>query len=309
MSIIGGRNIGDKYFAPESYKKPVSNDRDAIIINFSDQENVSAVDQMSQYFDEIWNHRHSKEVSLWTKRIFKRKAKDIANDMREKTNITRDRYKGQLEKFSDMYHASMPTNKVTFIHNPIERFSKEPWCWYELVQLFKGAKKSVFVQSPYVIPNRKMTKDFITTEDIEDKDITILTNSLASTPNLLAFSGYQNYRKKIVDHDINILEIQSVDSIHSKALVVDDDIVAIGSFNIDARSAFLSTESMVVIHSAEVVKEFAGNIVNYTDKSLWVNKDYKYKEDSKTKEKEVSFIKKTAVNLLSISTRLVDYLL
>ena len=154
-----------------------------------------------------------------------------------------------------------------------------------------------------------MTKDLINKEDLENMNITFLTNSIASTPNLPGFSGYQNYRKKIVDNKINILETQSSNSIHSKAFVIDKDIVAIGSFNLDARSAFLSTESMVVIHSEEVVEEFGGNIFNYTDESLLVNEDYKYVENVKLEEKQVNLIKKLLVKTLAIPLRFFEYLL
>ena len=123
---------------------------------------------------------------------------------------------------------------------------------------------------------------------------------MASTPNLPAFAGYQNYRKKIVDHKIKVLEIQSTDSIHSKAFVIDKEVVAIGSFNLDPRSAFLSTESMVVIHSEEVVEAFGTNIFDYTDESLLVNEDYKYKPNAKIEEKEVSLTKAILVGFLSM---------
>ena len=309
ISIIGGRNIGDKYFAPEWYKKSITNDRDVVIINFSEDNEISAVDEMSSYFNEIWNHKYSQDVNLWTRSIFRKKAEDSANSMREKANKARELYKEQFKNVPDLYNISLPTNKVTFIHNPIERFSKEPWCWYELVQLCKGGEDSTFIQSPYIIPSKKMTKDLINKEELENMNITFLTNSLASTPNLPAFSGYQNYRKKMVDNKINILETQSSNSIHSKAFVIDNDIVAIGSFNLDARSAFLSTESMVVIHSEEVVEEFGRNISNYTDESLLVNEDYKYVENVKVEEKEVNLIKIILVKILAIPLRFVEYLL
>lgn len=309
VGIIGGRNIGDKYFAPEWYKKSIANDRDVVILNFGDRDDQSAVNQMSDYFKEIWNHKYSKDVHLMTKSIFRKKASSRAESMREKANMARETYKEQFDNMPDFYSISQPTNKVSFIHNPIERFSKEPWCWYELVQLAKAAKGPVFVQSPYIIPSKKMTKDFIRGEDLEEMDITFLTNSLASTPNLPAFAGYQNYRKRLVDHGAKILETQSNDSIHSKALVVDRDILAIGSFNLDARSAFLSTESMVVIHSEELVEGFASNILSYTDQSLMVDRDYNYKENGELEEGKVSPIKKNLIKLLSLFIKIFEYLL
>lgn len=311
IAIIGGRNIGDKYFAPEWYGKAITNDRDVVILNFNENKslNTSAVNQMSDYFSEVWNHDYSKEALLLTKSIFRKNADKRTDSMRKKAALAREMYKEQFEKIPDLYNISLPTRKVSFIHNPIERFSKQPWCWHELLELSKGAKNSVFVQSPYFIPSKKMTKSFANFEDFKSKDVVFLTNSLASTPNPLAFAGYQNYRKKIVDQKIKIIEIQSTDSIHSKAFVIDNEIVAIGSFNVDPRSTFLSTESMVVIHSKEVVEDFRTNIFEYTDRSLSVNENYSYKKDEQIEELIAHPFKKILIMVLSVIVRPFDYLL
>ncbi len=308
-AIIGGRNIGDKYFAPEWYEREVTNDRDVVIINFGEKGENSAIDQMSAYFDQIWNHKYSQEVNLFTKSIFRKMASHRADSMREKAAMAREQYREQFEQAKDLHKISLSTNKVTFIHNPIERFSKEPWCWYDLVELSKNAKESIFVQSPYIIPNKKMTKGLVTSEDLQGKDVTFLTNSLASTPNLPAFSGYLNYREKLIDMGINILEIQSKDSIHSKAFVIDKEIAVIGSFNLDSRSAFLSTESMLVIHSPELVESFGENIFNYTDESLLVDKNYNYKSNERVEELPVNRLKKFIFNVSSKLVRFFDYML
>lgn len=307
--IMGGRNIGDKYFAPEWYKRAVTNDRDVVVINFGDKGENSAVDQMAAYFDQIWKHKYSQEVNLFTRSIFRKMASSSADGMRKKAAMARDSYRQQFEEAKDLHQVSLATKKVTFIHNPIQRFSKEPWCWYELLGLSKQAKESVFVQSPYIIPNRKMTKGLVTREDLQGKKVTFLTNSLASTPNLPAFSGYLNYRKKLVDRGIDILEIQSKDSIHSKAFVIDKEIAAIGSFNLDSRSAFLSTESMLVIHSSDIVESFGENIFNYTDESLLVHEDYAYKASDRVEALPVSYLKKVTYKLVSKLVRIFDYML
>src|SRR5699024_8146322 len=43
IAIIGGRNIGDKYFAPEWYDDKITNDRDMIIINSKTEDSSSVV--------------------------------------------------------------------------------------------------------------------------------------------------------------------------------------------------------------------------------------------------------------------------
>jgi len=86
--------------------------------------------------------------------------------------------------------------------------------------------------------------------------ITILTNAVAINPNALAVSGYNSKRKALITTGIDIREYQGPESIHSKALMIDNRITLIGSFNFDARSSFLSTETMVVIDSIEFANYF-----------------------------------------------------
>lgn len=79
--------------------------------------------------------------------------------------------------------------------HPVERFNKEPWCWYELTNLMGSARKSIFIQSPYIIPTKDMLK-YIGSINIPGNNIDVLTNSIASTPNAMAYSGHIRYKKR-----------------------------------------------------------------------------------------------------------------
>ncbi|MCG4586488.1 phospholipase D-like domain-containing protein, partial [Anaerosalibacter bizertensis] len=61
IAMIGGRNIGDRYFAKERKNGDIVNDRDVVIIN-TDSQNTSnsAIYQMREYFNYVWNHKYSK---------------------------------------------------------------------------------------------------------------------------------------------------------------------------------------------------------------------------------------------------------
>src|SRR5699024_1037414 len=81
ISIIGGRNIGDKYFAPAWYKDKITNDRDIIIINSKPRDQASVIYQMSQYFKEIWNHKFSKSLSGNLFKFQSRKAAEKSTEL------------------------------------------------------------------------------------------------------------------------------------------------------------------------------------------------------------------------------------
>ncbi|HLS52635.1 MAG TPA: phospholipase D family protein [Tissierellaceae bacterium] len=309
IAIIGGRNIGDKYFAPEWYNKNVTNDRDIIIFNSDPKDTTSVLNQMTDYFNQIWHHKYSKPIDKSLSRIQKKKALKTSDELRQQAKLIKKEYKNLFDEPIDLMEISFPTRKVSFIHNPISRFSKEPWCWYEITELMKTAKNTIFAQSPYIIPNRQMIQGFLDKDEFQDIEINILTNSLASTPNLPAYAGYMNYRKELVDSGLNIYEYQSKDSLHTKSFIIDDDLLAIGSFNSDPRSTYLSTESMVIIHSKEAVEKIEEGLEEYLATSLLVDKDYGYVEKEGVEILPVKPIKRISIKILSLIVRWFEYLL
>lgn len=309
IAIIGGRNIGDKYFAIEGYNDKVTNDRDIVIINSNFSDSSSVLFEMTRYFDSIWHHKYSKSMNKRISNLKYNKGIKKCEELREKIRLVKEMNKEFFEREIDLVSISFPTNKICFIHNPIERFSKEPWCWYEITQLMQSAKTTIFVQSPYVIPTRQMIDGYLDRADFGNIGVNILTNSLGSTPNLPAFSGYINYRKKIVQNDINIFEFQSEDSIHAKSFIIDDNLMLLGSFNLDPRSTYLSTESMVVINSHEMINKFGEELRAYVDESLLVSKDYTYFPKEGVDEMEVSIMKKYVIKILSYLVKGFEHLL
>ena len=95
----------------------------------------------------------------------------------------------------------------------------------------------------------------------------ILTNSLASTDNLQAFSGYRRQRKQLLKMGLDIREyrpdpanrsqlmsrinppaVPPVFALHAKSMVIDGKIACVGTFNFDPRSENLNTGVAAVIH-------------------------------------------------------------
>lgn len=100
----------------------------------------------------------------------------------------------------------------------------------------------------------------------------INTNSLASTDNLQAFSGYRKQRKRILQAGIKVFEFRPepaiqkvlvdryaaleksppVFAIHAKSMVIDNETVFVGTFNFDPRSANLNTEVGALIKNSQL---------------------------------------------------------
>jgi len=98
-------------------------------------------------------------------------------------------------------------------------------------------------------------------------NVTILTNSLASTNQATVHGGYAPSRKPLLKAGVKIYEVRadanvrgseivsaedSKTTLHTKAFIVDRREIFIGSFNFDPRSANINTELGVIIQSPEL---------------------------------------------------------
>jgi putative cardiolipin synthase len=144
---------------------------------------------------------------------------------------------------------------------------------------------------------------------IPPEKTTILTNSLAASANVVAYSGHIKHINGMVKQGLNIWEYQGPDSIHAKTFIFDDRLSAIGAFNMDSRSTFLNTESMVVIDSVEFTENLEKEMNQYFKKSLKVAKDKSYIEDPNLKPGKVSWVKSFSIKGLSYIMGLFQHLL
>lgn len=76
--------------------------------------------------------------------------------------------------------------------------------------------------------------------------VRILTNSLATSDNLFAQAGYVGDRRDLVQAGVELWEYAGPECLHAKAAVVDDEIVIVGSYNLDPRSEHLNSELALV---------------------------------------------------------------
>lgn len=153
-----------------------------------------------------------------------------------------------------------------------------------LIELVKEADSSIDIQSPYLVTSELSQGLFKEAID-RGVEVRILTNSLASTDNLEAFSGYQREREQLLQIGIRIFEYRpdaairkeimtgelqkKVDftpifGLHAKTMVIDGEITVIGTFNLDPRSANLNTECIAIIPSQSISR----NVLTIMEKEL-----------------------------------------
>lgn len=144
-----------------------------------------------------------------------------------------------------------------------------------LGKLVAGAQDRIVIQSPYLVVSDAAMKLFTAARKRGIK-IRISTNSLASTDNLQAYSGYRNQRQQLLDLGIEIFEFRPdaqvqrelqqriaplqgrqppVYGLHAKTLVVDGSAVYIGTFNLDPRSENLNTEVGAILRDGRLAAQ------------------------------------------------------
>lgn len=297
LLLLGGRNIGDKYFDPEDCDLTLSYDRDVLVCNtsFEAGSTGSVLNDVRAYMDALWNGKDvvmpfSRETQ---KGIQKRQAlQDSFQTFRQENPALFDHTQDDYEAWT--YEA----NQVTFFHNPTNIGGKRPNAGYVLGQLLREANQSVTLQSPYVILDTH-TKSLL--EDLGAKgiDASILTNSVAVSPNPLACTAYSEDRKEILRTGMALLEYQGPDTIHAKSYLIDNRLSVVGSFNLDPRSNFIDTELLLAIDSEAFAQRLSQAQSGYRENALRVGPDGGYVPGQAMQEMPLSFPKKLMVCALT----------
>ena len=309
LLLLGGRNTFD-YFLGEYTDKNLSYDREVLIYNTAygtEDSKKSVIDQVYDYFDGIWNSQYSRTVynkkSFGKDKITKAELELNAHYQQMKT----DRHE-IFDNADELTGRTVPVNKVTFIHNPVHIYAKEPYVWYQMTELMKAARERVYLQTPYVAFSRDMYRDF---KEVGKKDITfeMQINSVAVGDNFMASSDYIFNKDKILDTGVTVYEFQGEHSSHGKSALFDGDLSLIGSYNLDMRSTYVDTETVLVIHGEEFNHLLEGYIMDMHDQSLMVRKDGTYEAKDGAAAKELKGTKKVLYPITSVLFQLFRYLI
>lgn len=277
--ITGGRNIADEYF---DYDHEYNfRDRDVLLIGKS-------VKEVSSSFEQFWDS----ELSVPVSKVVDAKDYNLNTEVKmdwihqyacNPDNFwpqVRERIKAVPDAFQQIQESGdlVWVEDVNFVsdapgkNDGSEGLAGGGICTDSLINLIKRAKKSIYIQSPYLITTELSQQLFRQAID-RGVSINILTNSLSSTDNLEAFNGYQRVRKILLEIGVNIYEFkpdakiryevmtgalqQEIDftpifGLHAKSMVIDRKVSVIGTFNLDPRSANLNTECVAIIHDAKI---------------------------------------------------------
>ncbi|HEV7508947.1 MAG TPA: phospholipase D family protein [Thermoanaerobaculia bacterium] len=285
VGITGGRNMAAEYF---DYNHEFNfRDRDALLVG-------DVVKTMQASFEEFWGNALSVRVDERYNGLGLLK-KHVTVDEAESQKIYREihAYAASPKHFAPEVHEAIDTTPQAFPRlagqvawGQVEFISDRPGknanrfllgggghTTTALARLVNDAQRSIVIQSPYLVLS-DAAFDLFRRAIARGVRVRIDTNSLASTDNLQAFSGYRNQRKRLLQMGLQIYEYQPepassrsllqrltaanqtkpVAALHAKTLVVDSKLVFIGTFNLDPRSENLNTEAGVIIRDEALAR-------------------------------------------------------
>lgn len=273
VAIVGGRNIADEYFG---FNKAM---------NFRDFDLMVAgkiIPDISISFDSYWNSGWAFPISQVNKLTYSSiELAELRTELRANASVLKKwLHPGSLDtrdwssEWTAVATDMIPGNAVLLQDDPgISANNSPKQAADQIVKKLRQAQQEVLSLSPYLIPSAKMITivDELTNRGVK---IRVLTNSLASNNHVAAHSAYRKHRRQILEAGVELHELRpdarvrsqfeaqgfsaEYIGLHAKLLVLDKQLVFVGTINADPRSMRLNTEVSLVIDSpllADVVTQ------------------------------------------------------
>ncbi len=166
-----------------------------------------------------------------------------------------------------------------------------------LLHLMGQARRELLIVSPYFVPGPDMKQAFAQARQ-RGVRVRVLTNSLASNDAPIAHAGYARHRPELLAMGVELYEMRSELSglgsafgspggssgrsasatgsavssramLHSKLLVMDGRLVAVGSMNLDMRSQKQNTEIALLIRSTDLSRRITTRLEPALGELAW----------------------------------------
>jgi phosphatidylserine/phosphatidylglycerophosphate/cardiolipin synthase-like enzyme len=329
-TIVGGRNIGDEYFAAGDGA------------DFADLDVIGigpAVAETSTQFDRYWNSASAYPAAAFVGPP----GADGARELEARFAATRSdpasidyvdavRRSALVEELQarrlaiDWAVAHVVQDDPAKTLDASDR--SDVLLFPELIRTIGRPERSLDIVSPYFVPGDEGTAALAELAR-RGVRVRILTNSLAASDVSAVHAGYMKRRRDLLLAGIQLYELTPLaaaphagesrtgsggaSGLHAKTYAVDGARIFVGSFNFDPRSARLNTELGVVIESAALAGRLASafdsvvplrayevRLAGEGDGLQWIERSASGGEKRHDHEPETSALKRFGVQILSI---------
>ena len=266
-AIIGGRNIGDEFFGIN--KSFVFRDLDLI-------SSGDSVQKLSYSFDLFWNSTISKTarrlIAFRPRHIdYRYLLKHLDKNITDARSIIQriEQLKNSLINDPGLHDNLITSSAEVFYDLPHTEIAEEEHMIQNLYQHIMQTKNHLTIVSAYFIPTKTLINSFQSLIE-NGVHIQVLTNSLASIDITAAFTGYERYRRQLLNMGVELFEFRAEPkylstysastinldylSLHAKSIISDNELVYVGTLNLDPRSESLNTEIGLFVNNKALAK-------------------------------------------------------
>ena len=263
--LCGGRNLRHIFLSQEGDGE----DLELLIVS---QRPCALVEAAHQRADEL----HS----------FSKRPRAIFPPDRKKKMAAEARLNAKMRSLPDLEADLMPIEAAQIFFTSAQNEIKPPELLSLCLEASREGKTSWL--TPYIVLEDELMQVF------SRKDLQLVTNSLKTGANLPALSDYQFERSRLNAAGVQIKEQSLAPSRHTKALLIGDDLVGIGSLNLDGRAIYINTELMLFVRSEALYLQFQKAL------DSWLNTTKALPEAMKDPEMDAKGAKAVWLRVLSI---------
>ncbi|VVM51968.1 Cardiolipin synthase C [Pseudomonas fluorescens] len=291
VAIVGGRNLGDEYFDAQ----PDKNFRDIDMLSVG-----PVAEHLGHSFDQYWNSALSKPIeqflSIRPSLTDLKNSRTRLDESLEETRKQNHALYQQLMTYTTHPRLHVWRQELIWAWSkalwdaPSKVLAKgEPaphlLLATQLAPELNGVSKELIMVSAYMVPGQPGVV-YLTERADAGVSISLLTNSLEATDVPAAHGAYAPYRQTLLEHGVQLFELRrqsgdngdsddrgggprlfhsgssnsSDSSLHTKAMIFDQQKAFLGSFNFDSRSLLWNTEVGVLVDNPQLagrVRELA----------------------------------------------------
>lgn len=258
VAMYGGSNIGDEYIR---YHRWFNNWEDSNVFvtgEVVNTLNLIFILDWTSYCD-IYNNQISKDDLYLNKEKYLSIQKPVLQNLENKAIA-------QIVETSPGYNEKS-------IHDLI-------------VSMFSKANKRIWIITPYFIPSDSILSA-LRTASISGIDVRIIMPGMPDDKNYILTINRYHY-DSLIEADIKIYEYQGF--IHSKEIIIDDDISVLGTFNLDFRSLFINYESAMIIKDSITNQRYHELFLNLCKQSTRIKQNTFSKKKKRIIKWKMAFI-------------------
>lgn len=248
VMVLGSRNLNDTHFGLE---EPNFVDYDAMVAG-------SICGQAADYFDALWDSPDVRPVRECFSVHRQRSCELAGTGLRspqtaaaQSLSRLHQQVAKRLDERPPLATIDIDAQELCLLHDNDTAKSEQTMA-ATVMEMIDKAERSVIIESPYPAFSNRFLDCLLHAADREVK-VTLITNSLNSTNEIIVYAAYQRQKDRLLRSGVNLYEFPGPARLHAKAMIVDDRLAMLGSYNFDARAERLNLELCLLTSNPQAI--------------------------------------------------------